>query len=357
MSRRDCLLAALVAGLWGFNFVVIEWGMKGVPPLLFAAVRFLVVTAAIVVVPRPEAPWRVVLAVGAFMSLGQFGLLYTAMAAGMPAGLAGLVLQAQVVLTILIAASVLRERPTRGQVVGVALGTGGLLVVVLGRGGHVPLLALALCLLAALSWAIGNVVSRASGVRGGLPLTVWSALVVPAPLALLSLVLDGPGSFTDAASAFGWQAIVSTLYTAGLASLVGYGIFNGLLSRNHSAAVVPWILLVPPVSIGSAWLLLGEQPTAAELVGGGVLVTGVLVALRPSASRLGVGGPAAEVAEGGADPARAEVGGALVDLGQGAELRGADLPGLRDDPVDQPGVVAAAVEDQAQGVVPAAPRR
>ena len=283
VSRRDCLLAALVASLWGFNFVVIEWGMGDVPPLLFLAVRFLVVLLpAIMIVPRPDAPWRTILAVGVFMSLGQFGFLYTAMAAGMPAGLAGLVLQAQVVLTILIAAAVLRERPSRAQAVGVGLGALGLLVVGVGRGGHVPALALALCLLAALSWAIGNVVSRASGVRGGLPLTVWSALVVPAPLAVLALAVDGPAVYSDAVSAFGWQAVVSTLYTAGLASLVGYGVFNSLLSRNPSAAVVPWVLLVPPVAIGSAWLLLGEQPTVAELAGGALLVVGVLVALTPS---------------------------------------------------------------------------
>lgn len=358
MSRRDSLLAALVASLWGFNFVVIEWGMGEVPPLLFVAVRFIaVLVPAIWFVPRPDAPWRTVLAVGAFMSLGQFGLLYSAMAAGMPAGLAGLVLQAQVVLTILIAAAVLRERPTRTQVVGVGLGAVGLVIVGLGRGGHVPALALGLCLLAALSWAVGNVVSRASGVRGGLPLTVWSALVVPLPLALLSLALDGPGALADAAAAFGWQAALSTAYTAGLASLVGYGIFNGLLARNPSAAVVPWILLVPPVAIGSAWLLLGEQPTPAELVGGGVLVAGVLVTLRPSPTRFGVRRTALQVGERGTDPARAEVGGPLVDLGEGAELRGADLARLGDDLVDDRGVVDAAVEDQAERVVPAAPRR
>jgi O-acetylserine/cysteine efflux transporter len=309
-------------------------------------------------VPRPQAPWRVVVAVGAFMSLGQFGLLYSAMAAGMPAGLAGLVLQAQVVLTIVLAAIALRERPTRAQVTGVALGGVGLFVVGLGRGGHLPLVALVLCLLAALSWAIGNVVSRASGVVGGLSLTVWSAVVVPVPMALLALLLDGPGTFADAAAAFGWHAAVSTAYTAGLASLVGYAIFNGLLSRNPSAAVVPWILLVPPVSIGSAWLLLGERPTTGELVGGAVLVAGVLVALRPSSTaRLGVRRPAAEVGEGGPDPAGAEVRGPLVDLVEGAEGRGADLARLRHDSVDERGVVGAAVEDEAERVVPAAPGR
>ena len=80
MSRRDSLLAALVATIWGFNFVVIDWGMGGVPPLLFVAIRFLVVLVpAVLLLPRPDAPWRTIAAIGVFMSLGQFGCLYVAM--------------------------------------------------------------------------------------------------------------------------------------------------------------------------------------------------------------------------------------------------------------------------------------
>ena len=230
MNKRDSLLVALVATVWGFNFVVIDWGMKGVPPLLFAAIRFtLVVFPAVLLVRRPVAPWRTVAAVGVFMSLGQFGLLYVSMDVGMPPGLAALVLQAQVIFTVVIAAGVLRERPTRPQVVGVGLGSLGLVIVAVGRGGHVPVGALVLCLLAALSWGIGNVVSRASGVTGGLSLTVWSAAVVPVPLFALSLLLDGPDTVASALTSLSWQAVVSTAYTAGLASLVGYAIFNGLL--------------------------------------------------------------------------------------------------------------------------------
>ena len=113
VNRRDMSLAALVAALWGFNFVVIDWGMGAVPPLLFAAIRFAVVAVpACFFVPRPAVPWRTVAAVGAFMSLGQFGLLYLSLSLGMPPGLAALVLQAQVVFTIVIAAAALRERPS-----------------------------------------------------------------------------------------------------------------------------------------------------------------------------------------------------------------------------------------------------
>jgi O-acetylserine/cysteine efflux transporter len=283
VTRRDCLLAALVATIWGFNFVVIDWGMDGVPPLLFVAIRFVVVLVpAAFLLPRPALPWRTIAAVGVFMSLGQFGFLYVAMDAGMPPGLAALVLQAQVLLTVLIAAAALRERPTTRQAVGVLCGSVGLVVVALGRGGAVPALALGLCLLGALSWAIGNVVSRASGATGGLALTVWSAVVVPVPLLALSLVLDGPAAVADGLASFGWEALVSTLYTAGLASLVGYGIFNTLLSRNPSAAVVPWVLLAPVVAMASAALLLDQWPNAAEAGGGLVMVAGVLVALRSS---------------------------------------------------------------------------
>ena len=301
------MLAAAVATIWGFNFVVIDWGMHGVPPLLFAAVRFTaVVLPAALLVPRPTAPLRVVAAVGLFMSLGQFGFLYVSMAAGMPPGLAALVLQAQVIFTVVLAAGVLRERPTRHQVAGVLLGSAGLAVVALGRGGHVSWAALALCLLGALSWGIGNVVSRASGVAGGLSLTVWSATVVPVPLLALSLVVDGPHTVSSALVSCSWQAAASTLYTAGLASLVGFGIFNSLLARNPSAAVVPWVLLAPVVAMASAWLLLGERPAPAEAVGGLVLVVGVLVALRPARparSAAGQGGPSGLEA-GDRDPER-----------------------------------------------------
>jgi O-acetylserine/cysteine efflux transporter len=253
-----------------------------VPPLLFLAIRFaLVVVPAIFFIPPPSASWWVVARVGLFMSLGQFGFLYASIDAGLSPGIAALVLQAQVVFTILIAAGALKEIPTRAQVAGVLAASAGLVLVGAGRGGDTPMLALLLCVAAALSWGIGNVLSRASGVKGGLSLTVWSALVVPVPALALSLVLDGPARIGDALAGFGWPAIAGTVYTAGLASLVGYGIFNTLLGRNQPSAVVPWILLVPVVAMASAWLLLDEIPTAAEAVGAAVMLAGVLVASRP----------------------------------------------------------------------------
>jgi O-acetylserine/cysteine efflux transporter len=329
MPLRPSLLAVLVAVVWGVNFVVIDLGLGDVPPTLFVALRFLVVLVpAVFLVPRPRARWRDVLLVGTFMSLGQFGLLYTALALGMPAGLASLVLQAQVGLTVLFAAAALREVPTRAQLVGVLVGAAGLVVVGVGRSASTPALAFVVTLAAAASWAVGNVVARRAGSRRdlaspsrdqgstsrdqgstprdqgstprdqgstspdrgstsrrqgspsrpgleGLSMTVWSALVVPVPMLGLSLALDGPDAVGHALTHLTLAPVLSTLYTAWLASLVGYGIWNTLLARYPASAVVPFTMLVPPVGMLAAWLVLDEVPNAAEVVGGVVLLVGV----------------------------------------------------------------------------------
>ncbi len=343
MPLRPSLLAVLVAVVWGVNFVVIDLGLGDMPPTLFVALRFLVVLVpAVFLVPRPRARWRDVLLVGTFMSLGQFGLLYTALALGMPAGLASLVLQAQVGLTVLFAAAALREVPTRAQLVGVLVGAAGLVVVGVGRSASTPALAFVVTLAAAASWAVGNVVARRAGSRRdhgstsrtqgspsrdlgstsrdqgsasagrgssprpgleGLSMTVWSALVVPVPMLGLSLALDGPDAVGHALTHLTLAPVLSTLYTAWLASLVGYGIWNTLLARYPASAVVPFTMLVPPVGMLAAWLVLDEVPNAAEVVGGAVLLlgvattTGVLGRRRPPGTAVvpGAGAPSVAV--------------------------------------------------------------
>jgi O-acetylserine/cysteine efflux transporter len=292
---RHIALAVLVAVIWGANFVVIDLGLGDLPPTLFVALRFVVVLVpAIALVPRPQVPWRDVVAVGLFMSLGQFALLYTALSVGMPAGLASLVLQAQVVLTVLIASLALRERPSPAQVVGIAVGAVGLVVVAAGRAATTPLVGLVLVVAAATSWAVGNVAARRSAGRAqvgdaghgtarpsgfgpGLSMTVWSALVVPLPLFALAVALDGADVVGHALTHLTLPAVLSTLYTAWLASLVGYGIWNTLLARHRAAAVVPYTMLVPVVGLSTAWLVQGEAPNAWEATGGALLLLGVAV--------------------------------------------------------------------------------
>jgi len=298
MPVRHALAAVLVTVVWGANFVVIDVGLHDMPPLTFAALRFVaVLVPALLVVRRPAVPWRDIVLVGLFMGVGQFGLLYTSLHLGMPPGLASLVLQMQVMFTVVIAALALHERPTTRQQLGVLVGLVGLAVVAIGRSAETPLVGLVLCLGAALAWASGNVVARRVRAQSGLAMTVWSAVVVPVPLLALSLLLDGPRAITEGFRHADLATLGSTLYTAYLCSLFGYGVWNSLLARHPASAVVPFTLLVPVSGIATAWLFRGERPTAGTIIGGLLLMVGVLVTMatvrrrRPPAAA-----PAAELA-------------------------------------------------------------
>ncbi len=292
MPLKHSALAIVVMVIWGVNFVVIDEGLADVPPLLFLCLRFMLVALPLVFfIPRPKASWRAVVAVGTFMSLGQFGLLYIALDLGMPSGLASLILQAHVIMTITIAAIVLRETPSTRQVIGAGIGSAGLLVVVVAHGATAPVLPVLVMLGAALSWATGNVVARSAGVTSGLSLVVWSALVVPVPAFLLSLAVDGRGEVERALTHLSPLAIGSTVYTAIGASLIGYGIWNSLLARHPAGAVVPFVLLVPVVGILAAWLVQDEVPTVLELVGGAVMLAGVATATITATRRAALTAP------------------------------------------------------------------
>lgn len=303
VNFRHSALAVLVAVLWGINFVAIDLGLhangRDVPPLLFVAMRFLlVVFPFILFIRKPDVGWKAIVGVGLFMSAGQFGLLYLGMALGMPAGLASLVLQAQVLFTILLASRFLGERPSRRQLAGVVLGIAGLAVVALGRSAVAPVLPLMIVLAAALSWAVGNVVARHSKAKSGLGLVVWSGAVVPVPLAGLSLVVDGPDTVWATLLDLQAATILSAIYTAVFASLVGYGIWNRLLSLYPSSDVVPFTLLVPVVGMTAAWLVLNEVPTPAEILGGLILLLGVATAVLGASRKrpdIPVAGPALRV--------------------------------------------------------------
>ena len=85
MTRRDSALAVLVALVWGTNFVAIRTGLDSMPPLLFLALRFVVVCVpGVFLVRRPALPWRDLALIGLFTSLGQFALMYLALHLGMP---------------------------------------------------------------------------------------------------------------------------------------------------------------------------------------------------------------------------------------------------------------------------------
>jgi O-acetylserine/cysteine efflux transporter len=282
MPARHSLLAVAVAVVWGVNFVVIHEGLADFPPLLFVALRFaLVAFPAVFFLSRPRVPLRLVLGVGLFMCTGQFALLFVAMDRGLPAGLASLVLQMQVLFTMAFAVVMLAERPSARQIGGALLALAGMALIAAGRGGNVSLGALALSVGAAASWGVGNICARRAQADDPLALLVWASLVPPLPLMALSLALG------EGAPSIGLGGVLSVLYVVVGATFFGFGSWVWLMRRHPASRVAPFTLLVPPVGIAAAWALLGERPNGAELAGAGVVLAGLAIATVTTSGRRG----------------------------------------------------------------------
>lgn len=279
MPAKDWLAALIVIIAWGLNFVVIKLGLSEIPPLLLGALRFtLVAFPAVFFIKRPALPWRTILLYGATISLGQFIFLFTAMSVGMPAGLASLVLQSQAFFTVLMAALFLGEGVRRHNVLGMAVAVLGLLLIEQGAApGSVPLLGFILTLLAALSWASGNIVTKGTGKIDMLGLVVWGALVPPLPFFILSWIFEGPAAIHASLAGVGYVGVLAVFYLALIATIVGYVLWGRLLSRHPASKVAPLSLLVPVVGLLSSAVFLDERLAAIQWLGGAIVMLGLAI--------------------------------------------------------------------------------
>ncbi|WP_072391322.1 EamA family transporter [Hyphomicrobium sp. CS1GBMeth3] len=280
LPLRHALLALAVTAVWGSNFVVIHVGLEHLPPLLFAALRFLFsLLPAVLLLPRPAVPWRNLAAYGMLVGAGQFGLLYIAMNGHITPGLASLVVQTQVFFTIGLAMVLSGERVRPFQIVALLITLGGLGIILVHTDSHTTPFGLALVLLAAAAWAGSNIVVRATPGVDMLAYVVWASLFAIPPLLATSLILEGWPAIRDGLAAadaatwgaVAWQALGNTMF--------GYASWGWLLSRYPVAAVAPMALLVPVFGMGASALALGEPLDDWKLAAAGLVMTGLALNL------------------------------------------------------------------------------
>ncbi len=285
MPTRHRLLAVLVALMWGLNFIAIDASLVHFPPMFLVALRFaLIAVPTVVLVPWPRVPVRWLVGYGLGFGTLQFLFLYWGMAAGMPAGLASLVLQMSGPFTVLLGATLLRERVTARQVLGILVAVGGLTLVAWQRAENASVVPFLLTLAGAFGWAVGNVCNRQAHPESPLRLTLWMSAVPPLPMLALSMLVEGPDRIV--ASLTSWDepgavgAAVGLGYTVLVGTVLGSGVWTWLMARHPAGVVAPFSMLVPVVGMTAAWLFLGEGIMLGEGIGALLVVGGVLLGAR-----------------------------------------------------------------------------
>lgn len=270
------LLALAVVAVWGTNFVVIRIGLDHLPPLAFATLRFtFALLPAVFFLKKPDVPWRNLALYGVLIGAGQFGLLYIAINGYISPGLASLVVQTQVFFTIGLSMWLARERVRTFQLVALGLAAVGLVVIVAHTDATVTPLGLGLILLAAMSWAGGNMASKAAGSVNMLAYVVWASLFSVPPLLILSLLVEGPGTIVEgvrAADAATWAAV---LWQSVGNTLFGYAAWGWLLSRYPAATITPMAMLVPVFGMGASAIFLGESLPPWKLLAAALVMSGL----------------------------------------------------------------------------------
>jgi O-acetylserine/cysteine efflux transporter len=287
MTRRDLALAVTVASVWGGSFIVVKWGLHDMPPLLFASLRFVPVAVLAAFLPRPAMSLRTLAVYGVVWGAVQYGGLFCAMGLGMPAGVASVVAQSQVLFTTLFAVALGLERPTARHLQVGALAATGLGVVGLAAGAGVTAAGFGALLVGASGWAGGNVMLRQlarNRVRvDTLGFLAWAAIVPAVTLLTGSLVVEGPGAIGAAAAHWTWRTTAVLAYQCGGAMIAGALIWNLLLRRYAASAVAPFGLLVPVTGILGGWLAFGEVATPTQWLGSALLCAAVALNLAPAA--------------------------------------------------------------------------
>ena len=274
----------LVTAVWGLCFVLIWWGLRDAPPLWFASLRSTVAGLALLAWgavqhrpnPRGHADWRLVVLLAATNAGLAFGAMFAGVA-GLSAGVAAVLANAQPLLVLLPAWWLYGERVSARTALFLAVGFAGLVTVAgPGGGGRGALLSL----LAAAGITAGTLLARRTGHLDVVMVSGWHFLLGGAGLALFAAVAEGPPAvswtprFVVVLAALG---LVGTAWT--------FTVWFEEAQRCRLSLLTAWTFLTPVFGIAFGVVLLGERPTGWTLAGLVLVVASLWSVLRPARGR------------------------------------------------------------------------
>jgi len=295
-AARPMDLAALAAGLvtvtlWGSAFVGFRAAGTALSPGALGLGRLLVSSAilgTVALVRREPLPrGRDLIAIVAYgvLWLGVYSIALITAERYIDAGTAAMIINTGPILIAVGAGIFLREGFPRRLLAGCAVAFGGCVLIGLatiasGTGSR-PGLGIALCLVAALAYAVAVIVQKPVLARVPPFQVTW----IGCAAATVACLPFTPALFAGVARA-GAGAIGWTIYLGAGPTALGFATWAIALRRTSAGRMGSFIYLIPLVAIGLGWAVLGETPPWLAVVGGAVCLAGVVVARRQSAPAL-----------------------------------------------------------------------
>jgi drug/metabolite transporter (DMT)-like permease len=279
---------ATLCVVWSSTWLVIKVGLADLPPISFAALRFLIACLVLVAVsigrvpllPRRRSDWMLLAFTGVLMFAMNYGLLFWG-ELHVSSGLAA-VLQAMIVIFGLVFAHLLLPaEPLRWhQIGGAALATGGVALIcgrLFDHGGMLAFWGGLGIVIGGAGAALSNVLLKRRALElAPAMIAGWQMLFGAVPLFAIGLAVDGnPLRFHWTA-----MALFCLLYLAVIGSALTFLLLYWLLPRMQVNKLQSISLITPPGAVAFGWLAGGEVFSLWSLVGGALVVAGVWMIFR-----------------------------------------------------------------------------
>jgi drug/metabolite transporter (DMT)-like permease len=284
---RTILAVVVTLFAWASAFVAIRGVGEDLSPGALALGRLLVGSAVLALLMAGRgwvSPTRREWALLAACGVGWFGVYNVALNAAeqhLDAGTTAMLVNIGPILIAVFAGLLLGEGFPRWLVAGIAVAFAGVVLIgVATRSAETELIGVLLCVLAALTYAIGVVAQKPVLRRLPALQVTFTACVIgtlcclPWARALADEIGRAPAG-----------SIAGMVYLGVVPTALAFSTWAYALTRMDAGKLGVTTYLVPPLVIVLGWLLLDEVPPALALVGGAVCLAGVALSRRRTRTR------------------------------------------------------------------------
>jgi drug/metabolite transporter (DMT)-like permease len=275
----------------GSSFIAIKIVLDSISPLFAFSIRFMITGGILIVVSyvfdrknreiKEIKLWRNALVVGAILIVGGHGLIAWG-TQYLSAGIASLLNSTIPLWVVLFMFLMFHSKITNSARIGLALGFGGMIILVgpsIGGQG-LNLIGVTSLLMSSMLWALGSIYSGKSFLPQNFLLSAGMVTLVGGSLLLVPSFLIGEFNLIPSYSDIDLDLLISYLFLIFIGTIIPFAEFYWLLKVSTPPIANTFAYIAPIVAVFLGWAILDESVTYLTIIATVVILLGVALIVR-----------------------------------------------------------------------------